>query len=58
MEKGKYVSWGKTANPVQLLLSVSFNALEGGCAGKMLYSITGLFTPASAEPGEPCPSRT
>lgn len=40
----------KTADPVQLLLSVSFNILERGHAGKMLYSITGLFTPASVEP--------
>lgn len=34
MEKGKHVSLGKTANPVQLLLSVSFNALKAAALGK------------------------
>lgn len=34
MEKGKYVSLGKTANPVQLLLSVSFNTLKAAALGK------------------------
>lgn len=46
MKKGKCVSWGKSADPVQLLLFVSFNALGGGCAEKILYLVMGLFTAA------------
>lgn len=54
MEKGKCVSRGKTADPVQLLLSVSLNG--GGCTGKMLYLVMGLLASARGALSVPNPN--